>query len=317
MVCHDVHWCFEYAGGFANDSIEMWNLTAYRTDHCFVIGYNGPGLNLSSGKVHNSECYDPFNWDTTSNTFHHDGIHAYFLNGATANSLEFYNNYIHGSWGANSTANIYIQGFVPSFIFDNLFADVNAQGTYQVWINGSSCNVFNNTFQTASTGKFDHVYINGCASTTFVNNIVINGSHALWFSSGAGPLAFAQNGLQGNVYWGLQGALPNGAWRWDNVIWTRDFSTWKNAARAAQPASGADNNSTINNPKLDANWVPQTGSSAIAVGVNLTAVVPQAARFDKAGNPRPASGPWDAGAYNHAASSNPPSPPSTLGATVR
>ena len=315
MTCHDVHWCFVYAGGYANDSIDMWNLTAYRTDHCFVIGYNGAGLRLTSGKVRNSECYDPYNWDTTSNVFHHDGIHAYFLNGATANSLEFYNNYIHGNWGANSTANVYIQGFVPSFIFNNLFTDVNGQGTYRVWINGSTCYIFNNTFQTAKT-KLDHVYVNGCANTTFANNIVVNGSQALWFSSGGGPFAFAQNGLHGNVYWGVQGVSP-GAWRLDNVIWTADFPTWKKAVYSAYRASGADVSSNTNDPKLDANWMPQSGSSAVSIGNNFTGTVPAAAQFDRAGKPRPATGAWDAGAYNHLTTASLPASPTALTATVR
>ncbi len=68
-------------------------------------------------------------------------------------------------------------------------------------------------------------------------------------------------------------------------------------------------------------FVPQSGSPAIGKGANLTGTCSGQATpglgalcKDKAGNPRPASGAWDVGAFNSGL--NQPAPPSGLTAAV-
>jgi hypothetical protein len=72
------------------------------------------------------------------------------------------------------------------------------------------------------------------------------------------------------------------------------FSSWKSCI-------GADSHSTTTSSLgLNANGSPASGSPVINAGANLTslctgALVPLCS--DIAGNPRPTTGPWDAGAY--------------------
>ena len=70
-----------------------------------------------------------------------------------------------------------------------------------------------------------------------------------------------------------------------------------------------DQGSTQSDPKLDSNYKPQTGSSAIQLGQNLTSLCTGNLAplcFDKNGNTRPTTGNWDAGAYQFGAGVAPP-----------
>jgi len=79
---------------------------------------------------------------------------------------------------------------------------------------------------------------------------------------------------------------------------------------------GFDKNSSSGNPSL-ANYMPQSGSAAIGIGANLTALAITALDSDMAGVVRPTSGAWAAGAYQDPTSGSAPAPPTGLAAAVQ
>lgn len=87
---------------------------------------------------------------------------------------------------------------------------------------------------------------------------------------------------------------------------------------AAWQGLGFDTHSATGDPKLDANYKPQTGSTAIGAARNLTSLSIAALNSDKAGVVRPGGTTmWDAGAYEYVAVSSSPSPPTGLAAAVQ
>jgi hypothetical protein len=66
--------------------------------------------------------------------------------------------------------------------------------------------------------------------------------------------------------------------------------------------AGWDVHGQTNNPNLNAGYAPMTPSAAIGNGANLSAFF----TTDMAGNPRPATGAWDIGAFQHQAAPLPP-----------
>jgi hypothetical protein len=98
-----------------------------------------------------------------------------------------------------------------------------------------------------------------------------------------------------------------GAANWGNFS---TFASWQGA--------GFDVHSKLTDPKLDSNYKPQIGSSAIGLGVNLSALGISALDADVEGIGRPESGSWDLGAYVvNGAQASGPVPPTGLNAIVQ
>lgn len=307
-TCHDVHWCCMHSSG-AGSSVEIYRNKAWRMDHGVAIGNNpGSRQDMQSISVHDNEFYDPANWDTYSYAFHHDGIHIYLLGGLTVSGpVLIYNNFIHGNWGATATAYIFAQGSIPHlYIFNNLLVDEKLAGAYKIRGGDSSTHfyVFNNLFLLGVPpgNSYSHVYFTRCASMLFANNIIVRAADSgVWMGDGTGPFRFAQHGVSGNVYHLMQGAGNNGAWRSFHIAWTKQFSAWVAGLQKHDPAAGGERNSTLKDPFLSSDYHLRSGSSAIAIGMNLASLgIPQA-MADRDGNPRPAVGAWDAGPYNFSA----------------
>lgn len=263
IVSHDNAWSFIVQGN--NGS--AYNISVYNTDHCFAV--TSATSNVS---IHDNQCYNPYVWDTSSNAWHHDGIHLYTYSGTVDGTL-IYNNYFWGDWGNNVTAHIYTEGNVSTagvsntLIFNNYFRDcltgdnggactaAGPQGNGTISLRGvgnsSGNSIFNNTMTTSNC-----VLLQNQANVSYENNI-----------------SCGMNNL-GNV-------------------------TFRVNSNNVTPDAGV---STITG-KLSA------GSAAIGAGANLTSLGIALLDVDRAGVARPASGVWDAGAYVF---NGGPSPPTGL-----
>lgn len=125
IVAHDNRWSFTISG----TNVEIYNISVYNTDHCFAIIDGATNI-----AIHDNQCYNPYVWDTASNTFHHDGIHMYVAGTSPISGTLIYNNYFWGDWGNNVTAHIFSENYVQNTtIFNNLFRDC------QPGDNGGTC----------------------------------------------------------------------------------------------------------------------------------------------------------------------------------
>ena len=335
-ACHDVRWCFQMSvnGG---DTIDFYNNKMWNFDHGLALGNNSTSpITLASAHIHDNEFYNTANWDTGigpgvdlgANWFHHDGIHVYLLNAIySSGPVLIYNNYIHGNWGHNPTAYVFIQGAIVSwYVFNNVFSNEAGQGAIMLspYSNAATpqqdCNIFNNLFYLGVMRRNSSPEVNmsyGCPRTLFSNNIVVRGADStLTFSNGKTlPFGFISNGVQGNVYYQLQGNGKNGAWR-SSWGWTNQFSTWVGILNRYQPHAGGEVRTTQNDPKLNSDFTLRAGSSAVGIGTNLSSLGVTEALKDKAGNSRPATGAWDAGPYSFHSSASTRGPVAPRGVTA-
>lgn len=293
IVTHDNAWSIGWSG--TND--EVYNVSAYNTDHCFVI-WSG----ATNNSIHDNQCYNPYVWDTNSNAWHHDGIHLYTYDTAI-NNTQIYNNYFWGDWGGNVTAHIYAESDVTNTkVFNNLSigcfngdghggtcTNLGVQGNGHISFygaGGSSGNaVYNNTI--VEQGGGFSLFVQAQSSFTSENNIF----------SGSGP-AFGSAGMVANS----------------------DYNVYYNTGSTLadiQAASGSDTHSVVGDPQLNTNFTLQSGSAAIGAGANLTSLNIAALDADRAGTARPSTGAWDAGAYSSGGSQVAPTAPSNLSYQVQ
>ncbi len=285
MSCSQASGCFTISVGGAGDSVEMHDLESANTNHCMTVAANGAGYALVRARIHDNNCHDFANWDTTSNTFHHDGIHLYALNGAVFRDVQVYNNRFSGDPGVNATSFIYASGAISnSFFFNNVM--LTPEGKY--FNNGVFCaggeqiTIYNNLILggTSTAGLCLAASGTGLAVR---NNLVGKCSGLISLAAGT---SFVESGLDHNLYG------PGQNWKSGNTFY-HTFEQWK-------AASGEGSHSLYTaDLKLDADGRPQPGSPAIHAGANLSCHALAALKADKLGDPRSASSAWDAGPYNY------------------
>ncbi|HUY12645.1 MAG TPA: hypothetical protein VMX16_03305 [Terriglobia bacterium] len=262
---------------------------------------------ITNEKIYGNEVYDFANWDTTADTFHHDGL---FLSGSSATTdlthVDVYSNYVHGTSssavtcasasGSCLTAYIYINTDSNVRVFNNLLvANSGDTGPNNGWIlmyADASDSLYNNTVIGGTvSGNSNCAVLDSGISFSFENNVLSNCNNLLWSNSAT----FAT--INYNVY--QSSAL---SWRIGSS-WYSTLAAWKSAVggdASAQATTGSLN--------LDANFKPFSTSLAVGTGANLTSLGVTALDSDKSGIARPTSGTWDAGAYQVASTSavNPP-----------
>jgi len=285
MSCTHASGCFTISVSGADDSVEMYNLESDNTNHCMTIAANGAGYVLASARIHDNSCHDFANWDSSSNAFHHDGIHIYALNGASFRDVWVYNNVFSGDPGVNATSFVYVTGGVAdSFFFNNVM--LTPAGKY--FNNGAFCaggeqiSIYNNLILggTAASGLCLAASGTGIAVR---NNVVGQCSGLVALAAGT---TFVERGLDHNLY----GAGQN--WKTGDTFYYT-LEQWK-------AASGEGAHSLLTaDLKLDEGGRPQPGSPAIGAGANLSYYAIAALNADKLGDPRPSCSAWDAGPYNH------------------
>jgi hypothetical protein len=158
---------------------------------------------------------------------------------------------------------------------------------------------------------YHHIYENGpynwCAATTY--QAYTSYGYIVDACSGSSDGLGAFVNYNGVLYKSLQanniGHQPDisPAW-WSSYPAQYTLAGWQTV--------GFDTHSITTDPKLTSSYIPAADSPVIHAGANLTSLcgdIPALCK-DKAGNPRPVSGPWDIGAFQ-SVSGIPPPPDTT------
>lgn len=315
ILCYDASW-----GIYANSSnFTVSNSEIYNIDHGVVNALTGSGI-VTNFNIYGNHIHDYVNWDTTSNMYHHDGIHVWANSGAQVTGGNIYNNVFDGDVGANVTAHVYIETVTGSpagthtsniKVFNNVFLPSGGSRNYRaIWLDGGAGNpsnnaLYNNFINIGSNG-FEAVRVNGQTAVIVENNIIMasasNRTDIVLTGSTVGTVDY-------NTYLSNSGG--------NTFVWQSSFTgslaTWRTLCSCdahSQLVTSAQINATSDGHLL-------TGSVAVDAGTNLTLLNITALNFDKAGSPRPASGAWTAGAYNAGTQPSRPNPPTNLRVTVQ
>jgi len=299
-----------------NSNITVSNNTIYNIDAGTSVGIGNPNISFSGFYFYGNQVHDFAKWNTTDYTFHHDGVHIWETQSSDAvASCYIYNNYFTGDFG-HGTSLTYFENEGGSsthgtcYFFNNVYAPTASTGGNSfggVWVetDGSSTPtvyVYNNTFVGSGLTTFDPLWLElQNIKATIMNNISYNVGVGLYTqSSAANPAASDFN---------LWNTSTNGS------MFQINGSSY--SLPAWQTASGLDGHSVSAAPTLNSDFTLQTTSPAHNLGTNLYSLCNGQANpglgalcYDKAGNPRPSTGAWDAGAYQSSASTTvPPNAP--------
>lgn len=294
---HDAEFCL--AVGFMSGTLTdvyVYNNTVYNCATGIVFASGSNNSHASNVLLHDNHVSDGYVWDSTNNRYHCDGFHIWAndSSGVTASGitgLKIYNNTIDGKWGTYTTSRIYVEALdndLPAIINPLIFNNIvnnSAPGTVEptdgyIYTKGTSnAQVYNNTVigmggTSNQDSAFNTLWL--ITPTVHENNIVVNCNTVYYAESG-------------------------------NTWGTRDYNVYYNIRGGASKIGTHD---VLTDPKLDASFRLQSGSSAIGAGVNLSSYF----TTDKSNNPRLATGAWDVGAYVYTTS--PPPPPTNVRALV-
>ena len=304
---HDAKLCISgnYPASITYVNEQYLNNTTYNCDHGFELGAGSTGSTITGMVVAGNNISAFQNWDDNANNNHHDGIHEFAYNsGDSVTGLQVYNNYIHGDFGNNFNAGIYVESTTQTtgaYYFNNLIVDqssVEHLGCGLICLENNGASIYNNTI--TQPGVSGNTAINNYGTGVYVeNNIIDTAFEAIAFSSGG---TYAR--VDYNDYYNIGGS----GWNQNG-----SFSGW-------QSSCNCDSHSSTANPNLSANYVPTSNSTAlIQKAANLTGLSIAALDLDKVGMirpPQPTS--WSIGAfqYNSSTAPAPPNPPTGLAAVV-
>jgi hypothetical protein len=294
---------------------------------CIDLSHSENGCSLDSvyivGNTFSNYCQQWNNWTGYCCYPHSDGVFIRGDNLTTFNdghNINVYNNTFFDSQTGASTASIYLEGGVSVNIYNNLFTTANSvpigvhnDGADPSGITSTNflVRVYNNTFYEVNNTHLGIVgypnYIwriaTGNAQQLDVkNNIFYDTSDSVSvLSLGLTNTAAAYPGFsldyncyrslaEGFVYQTLSSSSAS-----NTDLGGLHGYGWETHGMAANPLfislAGGTANSIANNYGL------QSGSPCIGAGTNLSSVNLPGLDADKEGNPRPASGPWDLGAF--------------------
>jgi hypothetical protein len=287
----NIHWGLAVAGGDSTDTMT--------------------GIIISGNDISNWT-----NWYYPASAYHQDGMILYNVGNPSAGIVAtISDNYVHGDFGdgGSPTGEIYCADFSSCTIFNNLLVNSGSTRTsYQaalMWLGqsgnwGKNMLVYNNTM--IADQYEDCIMLTISGKATIENNICLNGGNE--FDTYQTTLAAFEATITSsnhNVWYNESYAVASQA-----TGFFTTYATWQGA--------GYDANSSTVNPSLTGSYlIPNTSSSAYQIGANLISLDITALDSDKAGNPRPGSGAWAAGAYQLASSGSSPAAPTGLIASVQ
>ncbi len=296
-------WC---VNGFGT-GMEIDHNNVSKMDHGVASGCGGT---CTGESVHDNHFHDMGQWDTTNNSYHHDGIH-FFSEGGSAQNVLIYNNLFDGSLGINTTAWIFMEGvdgglgIHGAVIFNNVLTDSLSSGKTMLWMEGhgaSSNNAAYNNYSYDGHGSGLGMFIRQETNFSAKNNIT-------------GIVSYQNTTLGSvdhNIYYDANADFGNNnlfGWNGSTVA---SISSW----RTLCGCDGAGQLTTSSLINAVAGLI-SSPSKATGTGSNLTSLGITALNTDKNGNPRPSSGAWDVGAYTSGgATTSVPDPPTSLKAVV-
>jgi hypothetical protein len=122
-------------------NVDIYGNDFFNYDHGVTISGADTSVSIdgySDVDIYNNHFGSTANWDSTENLFHHDGIHIFHPMNYVLTGLNVYNNLFDGDWGANNTAQIYMEGeyggtdnpgsgINDTTIFNNIFKNTNSK----------------------------------------------------------------------------------------------------------------------------------------------------------------------------------------------
>jgi hypothetical protein len=259
-------------------------------------------------------------WDGNA-TFHHNGIHAY--TGATPSgpmtNVYIYNNRVDNTGEAQTSYLLFTEGnynFTMSnvWVFNNVTVGSHpANGAIDWGAYGDTLHVLNNTivgaYPTGPEIQGSCISIAEAQNITAENNVISTcGGTQMGFSTG-----FTLSAVDYNLY-AAENAAASYPWAY-NGVGSNTISAWQPANGGSCPSTGLDcHGSYRSSAGLNSSGAPQAGSPVIGAGLSFYGLCSGqstpglgALCYDIAGNARPASGAWDAGAYQFGPQLQPPS----------
>ncbi len=228
------------------------------------------------------------NWDSTANSYHHDGVHIFFGTGILS-GVNFFDNIFDGDWGTNNTAHLFFEG-------DYNHIDPIAQKNFLIYNNafiqwpnnvlnngflaggGTNWSLLNNTFLGSGMTNSAAIYVTG--KNLRVTNNVFSGVTTFIDST-----TMTNGTYDYNVY-ANQIAAGNAAWQLNGSTYST-IANWRTAT------GGEVHSSLIADAGLNSSAYPLVGSAVIDSGASLSSLF----TADLAGVSRPQGSSWDIGAY--------------------
>jgi hypothetical protein len=293
VTCHDAGWAFAGVG----NNFTLQYSTAYNIDHGVAFGANGT---QSGFWIHDNHFYNFANWDTSSNTYHHDGIHMWGQNGRITNG-SIYNNRFDGDSGVNITGFIFLQDSIQHVaVFNNVFNTPANRVMRSIWFEATSTSMphgaaignsaHNNTVNAGTHSGGAGLMIDNQLGFSGYNNLLMGGQSDVAIRFGT-TLA----GLNYNMYVDLGSYGDRNTFSYMGKSY-QTITDWRNACRCDANARIVSSTQA----KLSTTGQVQTGSAAIGAGANLTDIATAETATlatDIIGAARPATGSWDAGAF--------------------
>ena len=323
-VIHDTFSCIHFQQGTTDTNNIITNNTCSRVNHAIRMALSG-GANSGTMEISHNNLFDGVNWDDTGTgcgglpCFHHNGIFVFQgAGGAQSGAVNIFDNWIHGDWGTTQTGYIFIDpngGTVSNIrMFNNLLLNGSTvHGPGNGYITGCGTNtvpfgqIYSNIIFGGGVGQSGIKTDSPCV---IENNIILTVPVGIFVNPGT-----TLSTSNFNVLFNLTGT---------NVMFSGAGAggTGFTTVAAWTAATGFDVNSRITNPNLNAAssppYQPQTGSSAILLGTNLTSLGITPLNVDYLGVARPvAPTNWTAGAYQFTGGGPiPPAAPTGLNGSV-
>jgi hypothetical protein len=252
--------------------------------NCADQDTNSAMLNVVFAKNH---LYSFTNWDDPiGNYFHHDGFFPWSIHGGIIRDMKIYDNVIGPDLGPYCTAGIYlscetVNSFTNILIYNNLFlgnpGESVADGLIFAW-RVSGVQILNNTFLHGGSSIAINFGTNGGVNV-IKGNIDSGGATFYNADYGTGNLL-----MDSNIIYNL----PS-----DYAYSFASGGSQGYTTLAGAQSLGYELHTVNTNPLVNSDGTLQAASPAIGAGANFYNLF----TVDKAGNSRPATGPWTIGAF--------------------
>jgi len=330
---HDIGWVI---GGIV-ENYNIYNNYLYNFDH--GIAYGVASGTHGTIAIHDNHFGSMAIWDSTANSYHHDGIHLWGGQPAgTISNVWIYNNLFDGDSGHNANAYVYLEQAVSNAVVANNVMITPSNRTFPTEIclgnKGSSVSqnnqAFNNTVlggSYASGTALQNSLQSGSTGPAAINNILQGQNTVINYGNSSdngttpcnSPGGTVSGCVLSNVYEDVSAA--GGSYSTFGFHGTNGtkLSWWQSALPSGTGQDAGAQLLSAGAMKLDSTGHPLAGSPVIGSGTNLTSLCTGNLTFlckDKDGNPRPTNGPWDVGAYSFNGSVNRPVAPTGLSAIV-
>ncbi len=201
ITCHDASWAI--AGDGNNFTLAYSNI--YHVDHGVASGVVGK---VGGYSIHNNHFHDFANWDSPTNTYHHDGIHLWGQNGGTVTSGAIYNNTFDGDFGVNITAHVFLQDSIQHVaLYNNITVAPTYRNINSIWFSATSTSMpggpatgnsaNNNSINAGGHRSGSAIYADNQLQFTAVNNVMGGGVSDVSIQRGT---TLTSTGVNNNVY---------------------------------------------------------------------------------------------------------------------